>query len=239
SFDCAQQGKCSGVRTWPAPGLESGALASPPGRRRACGRRLRPCRTDTASPEDPSARMMLGRAMPHPTRLSVLLLLAPLAAQPEPTRFRSLELPGGGVLEYALRLPPDHAAGEAYPMLVGLLGADATRDRAEAALDQAFAACTTEFGHAVVVPFGAAAGEPAALAALLRRLRIDHRITGARLDLAGIDTGVEPAFAIALRQPFQFRTLIAVEGVLPDAERCGALRDVRVRLVERPAERYA
>ncbi|MHC5066818.1 MAG: nuclear transport factor 2 family protein [Planctomycetota bacterium] len=154
--------------------------------------------------------------------LAVLLSIA-MPAQTSPHTYESIELPAGGRLEYALVLPAGFDPERAYPLLLALPPGAQTREMVEASMRRYWGEQARRRNWIVVSPVAKDGqlffrGGEAHIPTLLRHLRIQYRIDGNRMHLAGSSNGGRSAFRIATEHPYQFQSLVVLPG-FPPADR--------------------
>ena len=137
--------------------------------------------------------------------------------------YRELALEGGGTLSYAVQLPQDYKPSRAYPLLLALPPGPQNRGMVEAGFGRYWGEPARDRGWIVVSPAAPGGkvfyrGGEKHIGALLRRIRIDFRVDGNRMHLAGASNGGRSAFRVALEHPHEFQSLTVLPGFPPDEQ---------------------
>ena len=168
----------------------------------------------------------------------LILLTGAVAGQERAWTFEELKLGDGSRLAYAVALPQGHDRKAYHPVLLALPPGAQTRSMVEAGLERYWGTQATRRGWVVVSPVAPPSGlffkgGERLIPALIRKIRIDHKVEGNRLHLIGASNGGLSAFRVATDQPFEFRSLTVLPGY-PSTERerrlLGRLKGMTVQL---------
>jgi dipeptidyl aminopeptidase/acylaminoacyl peptidase len=152
-------------------------------------------------------------------------------AQPQ---LRTLELPDGSALQYALWLPDDFDGAQSYPVLLALPPGPQTLDMVQAGFGYWQAGPAR--GWVVVSPVAPGGrlffqGSEVHIPALLDAVADEVEIDG--IHLSGISNGGRSAFRIARLDPDRYASLLALPGYPPeqaDSDALELLTDLPVRM---------
>jgi len=147
------------------------------------------------------------------------LLLMANVAQAQHT-YHELELADGSALRYALVLPRDFDPEQSYPALLALPPGAQDVSMVEAGLSRYWGRLAAERGWLVVSPVAPQGvmffrGSERHIPELLAHIRARYKVEGERFHLAGNSNGGRSAFRIALDNPDEFVSLLALPGFPP------------------------
>lgn len=166
--------------------------------------------------------------------LGVVLITSTVQAQ---HTFHELELSDGARLRYALVLPRDFDPETAYPALLALPPGGQDETMVAAGLGRYWGHQAAERGWLVVSPVAPQGvlffvGSERYVPELLGHIRSNYEVAGGRFHVAGNSMGGRSAFRIALDNPKDFASLIALPGfpTRDDFDRLDRLAGLPVRL---------
>jgi poly(3-hydroxybutyrate) depolymerase len=150
------------------------------------------------------------------------LFLLANATQAQHT-YHELELADGSSLRYALILPQDFDPEQTYPGLLALPPGPQDERMVEAGFSRYWGRQAAEHEWLVVSPVAPQGvmffrGSERHILPLLAHIRANYKIEGGRFHLAGNSNGGRSAFRIALDNPQEFVSLLALPGFPPEDE---------------------